>query len=545
MLECGVPASEAILELEFYAALRQLDTSKPETLQALAFARTWTDLAQRVLIADAVQKSLDAELPPALGLPALKAYHSFGPAFTAEQFLSQVPSFWRNRDAQLLADLAQWMSQLFNPLEPATSSIQVWCSGEGELKTRLYGRPGLPNPPCHFQLLQRHPLAAWLAANPHRPVAVIAHYDVHGLAMLALTLRFLRLHGISNIDVIYSFELTGDIGKLWKRTLPQALTSEKSYSAVVMIDCSVDSRRPARTLKALQKLDPLAQLKLILLDHHQDTFTLAPQLIRPNLELVLTDVLSCGLVETVQPIDHDLMALGAVGDKVPEVAHIYSVQKHPALHQANAVFHRRMIQFSPTPKEMLANNTQPLQALWEELSQAAAVAPNLAESELGEAPALEQPPVPAFVICGALLIITERINAVGRTWYALLEKLMEEQEVPYAAAARILDDKRANVLLLTRWLSVEMPPIRFFIPERFLAHCLGHPAAQWVDLDKNRALELLSEVAERINVFTGTAADFEQAAFQLEANLLAAKPLTAQPPGPNEHELPPPPSTSL
>jgi len=531
-----VQAGDALHDFDYYLALRRLHPASATTTAAVAYSRVWSDFARRALTARALVAGAQAEVPPSLALPALLAYAEAGQHFRPATFLRHVPEYWDAVPREMLAGSASWLAELFNPADPSTTTLQVWCRHPATTDVGVYGRLIGSGPPPPLWRHQTHPLAEWLAANPGRPVAVIAHYDVHGLSMLALTLRFLRRHTSGDIDTIFSFELTGDIGKLWKRTLPSTIASERSYSTVIMIDCSVDSRRPGRTLKALSSIESNDSLRVVIVDHHQDTFTLAPQVLAPRVDLVLADVFSCGLTDSWEETDTNLMALGAIGDKVPEVTAACTEERVPELYEANGAFHRRMIRFSPTPKEQLDAGEMPLKPLWQALANGEPISAETASSILGPPPAAEPLPTPQTTVCGSLLIVTARINAVGRTWYALLERLMNERDLPYAAALRVLDDKRANILLLTRWQATQLPPVRYFIPERFYPNCLGHPAAQWVDLEKGRALEVIREVAANINANAGTPADFAPAAKQIDTNLLSPRPASH---GPGESEQPP------
>ncbi|MBN2081287.1 hypothetical protein JW859_03670 [bacterium] len=507
-------------DLDFYRELKRLDPKSPEVIAALAFARTWADLARRVLAIRHAQAGADVEYPPALPLPALKTYLETGAEFTPNQFFKHVAD-WPAEERHLLADLAVWLAYAYDAANPIASSYQVWSGVPGDKHIRLVG-PRRVQPLLPYLQLAEPPLASWLAANRDRPVAVIAHYDVHGLSMLALTLRWLARQGQTDVEAILSFELTGDISKLWKRTVPKAITSERGYSTIVMIDCSVHSRTPERTLKALQKLADRPDCRLVLVDHHDDTAKLAPEMLSGQLDLVLTDVLSCGLVAEPGRVERDLMVLGALGDKVAEVSRLYTVDSHAHLHQANTAYHQRMIHFSPTPRAMKQSGVQPLEPLWQALAGGAAIDPYLAREQLGPLPAGETPHVPDYLACGSILFVTERPPAVGRTWYATLEGLMAQTGLAYAAAVRILDGSRANMLLLTHWQSVHLPPIRYFVPAKFLARCLGHMAAVWIDVHSSEALELLKAVTDGLNAFLGTPADFSPVADALEQNVLCA-----------------------
>jgi hypothetical protein len=255
-------------------------------------------------------------------------------------------------------------------------------------------------------------------------------------------------------------------------------------------------------------------------DHHDDTLKLAPSLLQSQLEIVLADVLSCGLHSQSTDVDRALMTLGALGDKVPEIVSMYPAESHSDLHGANERFHYRMIQFSPTPREMKQQNIQPLQPLWEALADGRPIEPLLADATLG---ATQLPPpteMPQYYQCGSVLFVTSRLQSVGRSWYAILERLMQQTDTPYAVALRILDKHRANMLLLTHWRAVHLPPVRFFVPEEFWPRCLGHAAAVWIDVQKNDALRLLAAVSENLNSFSGTPCDFAPAAHALKTGII-------------------------
>lgn len=525
MIEFRVPASHLSAELDYYRELQQLLTGDKAAAAAADFSRRWEDLARRVLAVQAAQAGINVEYPPAMTLAALKAYISCGPVFSASQFLSVVPADWPTDQARLLAGLADWYSAHFDPNDPIANSLQVWAGPLGDRLIRLYG-PGITvGPGQPFLTMDTPPVGTWLsAARSGRPVALVAHYDVHGLSMLALTLRNLRQLGVDDIDCTLSFELTGDISKLWKRTIPRALTSEREYAAVIMIDCSVHSRKPEHTLKAVARLDQATACELVIIDHHQDTAGLAPQLLRDRLSLVLTDVPLCGLITTKGETEQALMALGSIGDKVPDVSAAFSPERTPDLHQACTEYHHRLINFSPTPHEMKLEGVMPAAALWNALAAGERITAELATQTLGVLAAPELPPLPEAMTCGSLLFVTQRLTSVGRTWYALLERLMNQADVHYAVALRILDDRRANMLLLTDWQAVRIPPIRYFVPEEFGPRCLGHLTAVWIDVEKHQALELLNAVAEGVNDFMEHPADFTPVADELEHNILNPPP---------------------
>lgn len=506
--------------LDFFRTLRSYDVTKPETQTAVAFARTWTDLAQRLLCAQAVQAGVPADLPPALADFALRTWLEAGPTQFSRAVARHAPSNWDASRLELLAGSAEWLSQAFNPADPLATSLQVWIGHAGQREIQLYGRPGLAAPPPPLKLLHVPPIDACLAEQPAKPAALIAHYDLHGLAMLALTLRHLQRFNLPAVDCALSFEWTGDISKLWKRAVTKTVTSPSGYANVVMIDCSVHSRQPEYTLKALAKLETAPHCRLFIIDHHVDTALMAPQLEHAQVTVVLTDVLSCGVDSAWGGTETALRVIGALGDKVPEVAAAYPASGYPELYDAMREYNRRLIQFSPTPPAMKAEGLYPLRPLWEALAAGQQPTPRLADDLLGIAPAEEPRQVPAYERVGSLLIVTDKLNSMGRTWYGLLEELMAADNIYYAAALRVMSERHANILLLTDWRAVHLPPVRHFVPEQYLPRCLGHPAAIWADLDLSDALPFLNAVTTRLNHFLGTPGDLGHAAAELQRNIL-------------------------
>lgn len=521
-------------EFALYEFLRSTDTHSPEVQNALAFARIFADLARRVIAARAAQDGDEVVYPPGLSYYTLRSYMDHG-ADSLSDYLSRMAGpDWPGQLSYLLADLAQWLAGLYDPARPETTSLQVWVGGHGAQNIRLFGWPtaGTGRPaatlPYPFEGLTRIPVEDYLKDCAPDSAALISHYDVHGLSMIALTLRYLRSLGLDDAAGAMGFEWTGDIGKLWKRAVPKTLSLEMGMQAVVMLDCSVHSRKPAHTLRALGKLEENPQTRLILVDHHPDTFLLAPQLLQPGLDLVLTDVFSCGLSRVWERTELQIMALGALSDKVPEIERAYPTESNQQLHAAVESYHQRHLYFSPTPKEFRSRGEYPLRPLWEAIADGAELTPELAEQTIGSIPEAEAPPPAVYEVVGGMLVVTQQLQVMGRAWYALLEELMKQEDVPYALAVRLLDRRRANFLLLTRWQLTHVPPVRYFIPERNLPQILGHPGALWADMDKDQAPQFLREVLAGVNAYLGHEIDSSHAIDQIRQNILEAEPVRTE-----------------
>ena len=498
---------KAGIDPEFFQCLRNYNPGDPLVSSAISFSRVCTDLCNRILAARAAARS---ELQPAahgiqraLFLEYVTKQSAAFAAGPAELPLDQLGP----EQCGMLADTAHWLAGRFDLARLEDSSYQVWLSQDARARIRLFGKPSAAAPPDFLRLEDQHPALDWLAATQHRPALVLGHYDVHGISMLALTQRFLQAHGASQVDCTFNFESTGDISKLWKRVIPRAISDEQEYGSIIMVDCSVHSRRPEYTRKAIDRLDQAEDSRLFLVDHHPDTLLQAGDLFHPRCQVVLTDILSCGFVDNWNAANLDLMYLGALGDKVPEVALSRPRADNPALYAANEQFHAWMINYSPTPKELKDRHIQPLQELWNALADAAAVSPQTSERLLGSLLPTKPEVDVACSVVGDILLTTTKLPSVGRTWYGLLEDKMDQHSCSYALALRILGENRANLLLLTHWTAIHRAPVRMFIPQRFQGNCIGHPGAVWVDLERQQAADFIRATVDNLNRFYGIEAD--------------------------------------
>jgi hypothetical protein len=505
-------------DLSFYRQLRSINTGTGSNPHALAFARICHDLLLRICAAWAVQRQYD-EVPVDL-IPRLDQLFAAGLGSHSSAFAPDDPAIMDDGLVPLLHAVTTWLLESFDPVHPLDSSYQVWVGVQGETLIHLCGPPRPQQPPVGIEL--NPSLGAEHAAQMSGEATCIGHYDVHGLTALAVSLRSLRRLGVDSKGIL-GFEQTGDIGKLWKRTVPHALKGSEDGSQVVLIDCPVHSRTPEHTLRALRQLDALPQAHLTIIDHHPDTIRLAPMLAHERVRLVLTDVPSCALLSDEDLTTRDLRVLGAISDKVPEIAAAYPEADFPLLYAANDAYHSALLHFSPTPREMKSSGVLPCEALWEALASGSTVSTDLA--------ALVVPPVaggvkeanhPASLNCGKVLFVTEKLSLPGRSWYSMLERLMEKSDLSYAVALRVLDNRRANMLLLTHWRHTSVPPIRNFVPKAHLHRTLGHPSAVWIDLDKSVALGFLAELTEGINCFFEESQDFTTVSETLQKNILDA-----------------------
>jgi hypothetical protein len=246
--------------------------------------------------------------------------------------------------------------------------------------------------------------------------------------------------------------------------------------------------------------------------------------------LVLTDVFSCGLTSHWGAAELELMTLGGIADKVPEIAQSLEPARFGALHDTAELFQAWCLEFSPTPPRFKESGEYPLRPLWEALAAGQPCSPQTAQAALGDKPSSPPDPDPQYMKVGQAALVTERLSLAGRGWYRVLEHIMRQSGVSYAIALRVLNDTRANFLLLTDWENTAIPPILAFVPREYLPGCLGHPTAVWVDMDIDLAPVFLRGALANINAYFNVTASADAALEQVVKNILEAAPVQDAPP---------------
>lgn len=515
---------EASGEQIYYSLLRSHDPSQPAVRQAALCARRYADLASRCLAALGEESASTINLSgPALGALLENCDLDRFASLLRLALAAEVQALRKD----FLVALFAWLDYKSTPACGLPQPVQVWFADHPGAAPRLYAPCAQAAPPAPFALAEEPPIADWLRFSRPRPAHVLAHYDGHGVTMAALSLRYLHSLQVPT-DCAISFEWTGDLGKLWKRAVTRAVASPEDYSTVVMVDCPVHSRKPEHTLKALRKVAEQSERRLLLIDHHSDTVDLAAQLAGlPGVQLVLTDIPSCGLFGKLSSESEALMFTGALSDKLPGLPE--QGEARQSCEAAAAALHRWCLHFSPTPPELKAEGSFPFVPLIKALAEGAPCTEETITRELGALPAEDEIALPNYSMVGAVSVATSRLNAPGRAWYAILERMMSADGTSYAIAARLLNGHRANLLLLTHWEDIHVPPIKSFIPAEYLSHCLGHATAVWIDLEAPHASAFLLRVINAANAHFALDADAAAAVYAVQQNIYEAPPVQAEP----------------
>lgn len=330
-------------------------------------------------------------------------------------------------------------------------------------------------------------------------VLIAAHCDVHGLIMLGITMRYLKLLGIQATPLL-SYEETGDVHKFWKRILPKLAPS---YDWIITLDIPVDSRYPGTAESALNSCSETSE-GLIIIDHHIDTLKRLAVFGLPNLTVQLTDAENCYFGV---PLKRDLFwtQLASVVERdLPALYSTYDDRAELIIRILESEFSK----WTPTPKELKRERQNPLiplinSVIEEQIGNDAASAENsnLPESSHVDS-AMGTLSVKAY---SGLLRVTNRLTLPGRSWYRLLEELIEQEgtldgriNTPYAVATRTLIPGQCNSLFLTHWRAVWAPPIAALLPDEYSEKWVGHPRAFWLDVPEAEFEPLLDRIVQNI-----------------------------------------------
>jgi hypothetical protein len=381
-------------------------------------------------------------------------------------------------------------------------------------------------------------------------VAVVAHFDPHGLTAMIPTVRTLRESGLAS-RIVSSYDTTGDYARLWKRIIKE-LYEKPDIGALVLLDLSIDSRNPDRCFEFAAKANA-GEKPILWIDHHRDTLLAASKLAGPKVTLHLTGVLGTHLAQSLPMREIELLTVGAVSDKdpyamwaaklwresgkmkdlflilngvesaldsvTPPPRQLRKILRKQSLDLFSSVKDRIMrldreylIELGKKAKESpltLADVSSPPAALIEEN-------PELAEYWNSHSGAWGLYPgaaveglEPLFEPMGRIIVFTKRPPGAGRFWYEIMEDAMSSfgkygnglLRTPYAVATRILENGKANVLFLTHHEANSAPDIRLFLPQSYQTRWIGHPRAFWLDVRQGSEKRLINLVVKRVNAF--------------------------------------------
>lgn len=386
---------------------------------------------------------------------------------------------------------------------------------------------------------------------PGDDVLLIGHFDAHGLAMMAASYLHLRSLGVENILPVCGYEETGDYGKFWKRILPRLVTNERRFAHAVIVDMTVYSRDHGRTIRGLESAAQ-AGVQVHLVDHHLDTLECVPEMLATGAEVVLADIPGCFYGDEITSQNLPYCLLGAMGDRDVTIRHWLEKQatlKPPmrsALDDALSNLTKLMHSVSPPPKEFKKLPTFPARDIVESVADgvdrftanlkrvceegyAVPVKPdeqvartqdeafasnqhwfiphcgNNANAAAGE---------PELAELGGVLLVTEQLPTLGRSWYESLEKLISlHKSCHYALAGRYLTGRGFNFLCLGDWRKLKLPPPLAFIPEEERNLTVGHYGAFWFNIgDVAEAERVLTSLIKAVNSYLGVKGGRVQAA---------------------------------
>ena len=355
-------------------------------------------------------------------------------------------------------------------------------------------------------------------------VLLLGHFDPHGFTMLVATYLALLARGLPEPDCILDYNATGDYGKFWKRTLPRAASED--YDRAVTVDLTVYWRHPERTLKGIRQVTDRG-VSLTIVDHHFDTLFFVKDIVRAGAELVLTDIPGCFLGERVGRRELPFAWLGALGDRdLPMRWHAESSEKPAsfprqtpaALKELTSLMHA----LSPPPKEIRKLKPFPTMELVKGAADGLRGLKAALRSVVGtgyrvtlpEGDIWFRPRVTSGVqeasangvetaLLGRVLLVNQPLQAQGRLWYDILERVLDaEPKAVYALAGRYLPGMGFNFLMMKRWRELSAPASLSFLRARLRERAIGHFDAFWLNLRENAVAEITALI-RRVNAYFG------------------------------------------
>ena len=355
-------------------------------------------------------------------------------------------------------------------------------------------------------------------------VLLLGHFDPHGFAMLVATYLGLLARGLPEPACIIDYNSTGDYGKFWKRTLPHAVSEETDRA--ITLDLTVYWRRPERTLKGIRQVIDKG-VAVTIVDHHFDTLFFARDIVRAGAELVLTDTPGCFLGERLGRRELPFAWLGALGDRdLPMRWHAHMMpgkadfprQVPGVLAEVASLMHalspprQEIRKLKPFPTmELVRSAADGIRGLKAALRAVARTGyrVSLPEGDIWFRPRLN--PVAQELsangaeaaLLGRVLLVSQPLQAQGRVWYDILERVLEaEPGAVYALAGRYLPGTGFNFLALKRWRELCAPAPLSFVRPRLRPHTIGHFEAFWVNLSDNASTEL-ARLVRAMNAYFG------------------------------------------
>ena len=378
--------------------------------------------------------------------------------------------------------------------------------------------------------------------EPGDEVLLLGHFDSHGLAMMAASFLHLRSLGVESILPVCGYEETGDYGKFWKRILPRLVSNERRFTHAIIVDMTVYSRDHNRTINGL-KAATEAGVQVHLVDHHLDTLECVPEMLATGAEVVLADIPGCFYGDEITSQILPYCLLGAMGDRDVTMRHWLEKHAaleppvHDALDDALSNLTNLMHAVSPPPKEFkklpifpardivesAADGIERFAANLKRICEEGYAVPMKPDEQVtrtqDEAFAASQhwfvprcenkanatAEKPELAELGGVLLVTEQLPTLGRSWYESLEKLVSlHKSCHYALAGRYLTGRGFNFLCLKDWRKLKLPPPLAFVPEEKRSLTVGHYGAFWLNIgDVAEAENILTSFIKSVNSYLG------------------------------------------
>lgn len=356
-----------------------------------------------------------------------------------------------------------------------------------------------------------------------KPILCVGHFDAHGYSAAGVTYNALRNLGVE-VELYLGYCKTGELGRFWKRTFIDLLKLDK-YEYIVLHDLTIDSRHPSRTASALEQVQNY-NCKVVICDHHQDTALYISHLIEPNVRIYLSDAAGCQWSPNINDSQREFAISGAETDKewhlpVPKLPNIpesggnrkmdqwvntlSNFIKYPKLH-----INKLEDCLSIAAGNLNYNIEELIDQSWLQSNLESNEQENRQETYLQTSNSIKISDL-KYKIDGRVALFTERPPSSGRTWYQIMEEVMNTTKLensqddpyfiyikcPYSIAFRLVNPKMFNILLLTHWAEPAAIPIGHFIPDGYTS--VGYISACWCDVAVNELPEFIEKIVQDIN----------------------------------------------
>jgi len=331
--------------------------------------------------------------------------------------------------------------------------------------------------------------------------AVISYFTAHGLVTAALSKKNLELEGFE-VDVIFSYESTGNVTKFWETFAPSIDVGP--YTRIVLCDIAIDSNNPNSARKIFMQW--IEERKLVFyIDHHEHSFRNL-QGLPGNVLMIITEEITTFYGEFITQSDFMWSKLGALSEKDDNLIGLILSEDEEILLVGLMGYFIKLSENDPDTPELemaldaIINDNRDFFVQFQQVFSTRLVSPSIIMSVSQD-----------IFREGKVLIVKDALHKQhlkGRSWYWVLEKLINIEgpvsgeelsfRTPYAIAWRPMKDK-INVLIQTHVLEALHPPARYILSPGEQSVAVGHEKAVWLMIEEKDLEDFIKVTVAKLN----------------------------------------------